>query len=583
MRACSPRCSGGPRSASTTTSSSWAGIRCWPTRLVSRVRAVSVWSVGIRALFEAPTVAGLARTWLSRERVPARAGAGARCPSGAVPLSFAQQRLWFLGQLEGPSPTYNIPLALRLTGALDRRRWGRRCATWSAGTRSLRTVFPDRGRRAGTSGSSTDRSWPWDLPIGRGRAGGRGPAVGAGAGYAFDLSAGGADAGLAVRDRAGRACAAVVWCTTSPGTAGRWRRWRVTVRGVCGAAVPGGRRTGSRCRCSTPTTPCGSVSCWAGRPTRTACSAQQLAYWRRRVGRGAGGAGAAVRPAAPGGGQPPRHTVPLTVPAELHGRLVELARAQGVDGVHGAAGGVWRCCCPGSARAPTSRSGRRSPGAPTRRWTTWSASSSTPGAAHRPVRRPDVPELLGPGPRGASGGVRPSGRAVRAAGGGAGAVPFAGPPSPVPGHADPAEQHPGGPGPARRAGHSHRQSCSRSKAPAKFDLSFSLGEAFDPDGKPAGLRGGVTFAADLFDRVTVEEHHPALAAGTRSRHGRPAGPRDRIEVLDAAERDQVLSEWNDTGREVPEATLPELFRPRSPARRRPPRWCQTVRSCRMGT
>ena len=41
--------------------------------------------------------------------------------------------------------------------------------------------------------------------------------------------------------------------------------------------------------------------------------------------------------------------------------------------------------------------------------------------------------------------------------------------------------------------------------PAKFDLSFGLGEVFDPDGTPAGLRGGVTFATDLFDRVTVED------------------------------------------------------------------------------
>ena len=41
--------------------------------------------------------------------------------------------------------------------------------------------------------------------------------------------------------------------------------------------------------------------------------------------------------------------------------------------------------------------------------------------------------------------------------------------------------------------------------PTKFDLPFGLGEVFGPHGRPAGLRGGVTFAADLFDRVTVED------------------------------------------------------------------------------
>jgi acyl carrier protein len=103
------------------------------TRLVSRLREALGAPIPLRALFESPTVAGLARRLQTarRERAPLEVGAPIPppivstprsldgTPMPPIPLSFAQERLWFLDRLAPGGSAYNLAAAVRLSGGLE--------------------------------------------------------------------------------------------------------------------------------------------------------------------------------------------------------------------------------------------------------------------------------------------------------------------------------------------------------------------------------------------------------------------------------------------------------------------------------
>jgi amino acid adenylation domain-containing protein len=157
------------------------------TQVSSRIRTALRVDVPLRRLFEAPTVAELAAAVVAHEPVPGQAeklarlllrvkempagearrllegagetlvdGAAARAAppirkaprDGDLPLSFAQERLWFLDQLEPGSPFYNITMTLRVEGPVRLAVMARCLAEVGRRHETLRTTFENRAGRA---------------------------------------------------------------------------------------------------------------------------------------------------------------------------------------------------------------------------------------------------------------------------------------------------------------------------------------------------------------------------------------------------------------------------------------------------
>ena len=112
------------------------------TQLVSRIREGFGVEMPLQVVFGRPLVREQAEWLENAQRGSELPAIMPLAESESMVLSFAQQRLWFLAQLEGQSATYNMPAALRLTGRLDEAALGRAVRALIQRHDSLRMCFP---------------------------------------------------------------------------------------------------------------------------------------------------------------------------------------------------------------------------------------------------------------------------------------------------------------------------------------------------------------------------------------------------------------------------------------------------------